>query len=114
MDLGCGFTKAVTEARSDVFKSVVGMASERPLSNDLALSDASDRHREFSLVDSGRRYYLGELAERESDRPKATLEADEFFDEYAPSLAPVSLALASRPRRGAAGRGRRFAYSAAH
>lgn len=92
LDLGCGYTKAVSGSRSDVFKSVIGASRERPLSDDLALTDASDRHREFSLVDSGKRYYLGNLAERESDAPKATLEAGEFFDEFAPSLAPASLA----------------------
>ncbi|MEO0422426.1 MAG: ParM/StbA family protein [Pseudomonadota bacterium] len=92
LDLGCGYTKAVSGTRSDVFKSVIGTASERPLSDDLALTDASDRHREFALADSGKRYYLGDLAERECDSPKATLEAGEFFDEFAPSLAPASLA----------------------
>lgn len=92
LDLGCGFTKAVSGTTTDLFKSVIGPASERAFGDDLALSGPADRHREVALPVSGGRHFLGELAERESHSPRATLDADTFFDEFAPVLAPASLA----------------------
>ncbi len=92
LDLGCGYTKAVSGTSTDLFKSVLGPASERAFSDDLALSGPADRHREVALPVSGGRYYLGELAERESHGPRATLDANVFFDEFAPVLGPAAFA----------------------
>ncbi|MEO0972125.1 MAG: ParM/StbA family protein [Pseudomonadota bacterium] len=92
LDLGCGFTKAVYGAKADLFKSAFGPAAERAFSDDLALITAADRHREIALPESGQRYYLGELAERESHAPRHTLDASMLLDEFAPVLAPAALA----------------------
>lgn len=90
LDLGCGYTKSVCAGGRDVFKSVYGPARERIFSDALALGTPLDRHREVALPAG--RFYLGTLAERESAKPRTTLDAATLFDEFAPVLAPSALA----------------------
>lgn len=85
IDIGFGFTKATNGKESLVFKSVLGEATELQFREQI-LADAADEEHLQVEVD-GKSYFVGELAERQSNVRFFTLDQAQFISSFAKSLA---------------------------
>jgi len=83
-DVGFGFTKATSGRETQIFKSVIGDATEATFSEQLMPGKASlGRH----LQINGETFYTGELAEQQSRGRGFTLDANQFINKFAQTLA---------------------------
>lgn len=90
-DIGFGYTKATDGRLFQVFKSVVGEASDQGFSEILGSAgnaNAASRHIEIG----GKGYFVGELAEQQSRGRGFTLDQSQFLAQYAKTLALAALA----------------------
>ncbi|WP_432822785.1 hypothetical protein [Trichloromonas sp.] len=90
IDIGFGFTKATNGNESLVFKSVFGEATDVQF-RELILADAAqDEHLQIDV--DGKSYFLGELAERQSNVRFFTLDQGQFIAKFAKILALAAAA----------------------
>lgn len=88
-DIGFGYTKATDGRLFQVFKSVVGEATDIQFSESLLPSQAvQPRHFEIG----GQGYFVGELAETQSRGRGFTLDPGHFIANYAKTLALAAIA----------------------
>lgn len=91
IDIGFGFTKATRGDRSLVCKSILGEATELQFQERiLDQADAQEEHLQVEV--DGLSYFVGELAERQSDVRYFTLDQDQFVSRFAKPLALAALA----------------------
>lgn len=90
IDIGFGFTKATNGSRSLVFKSILGEATELQFKGGI-LGDPSAEENIQIEVD-GRSYFVGEMAERQSNVRSFTLDQAQFFSSFARQLALAAAA----------------------
>lgn len=88
-DIGFGYTKATDGRLFQIFKSVVGEATDIQFSEALTpLAPSQVRHLEID----GQAYFFGELAEAQSRGRGYTLDPGLFITQYAKNLALASIA----------------------
>ncbi len=89
LDIGFGFTKATNGRDSLVFKSVFGESTEIQYREQLlGIADTEDHlHIEFD----GNAYFVGELAERQSNVRSYTLNQDQLIGTFAKVMAMAGL-----------------------
>lgn len=91
IDIGFGFTKATNGQKSLIFKSILGEATDIQFKGGI-LSDGSPDENIHLEVD-GRSYFVGEMAERQSNVRSFTLDQAQFLSTY---VKPLALAAAAR------------------
>jgi plasmid segregation protein ParM len=86
IDIGFGFTKATGEKQDLVFKSVLGESTDIQFREEmLAVEAAGEEHLQIDV--DGKSYFIGELAERQSNVRFFTLDQDQFIGKFAKVLA---------------------------
>ena len=90
IDIGFGFTKATSGKRSLIFKSVFGDAADIQFREHFIEHSHPDQHLHIEL--DGKAYFVGELAERQSNVRSFTLDQNQFVSKFARVLALVALA----------------------
>src|SRR6185369_13601172 len=90
VDIGFGFTKASNGNKSLIFKSILGDASDIQFRGKIIQDSSSDDHIQIEV--NGRSYFIGELAERQSEVRSFTLDQTLFFNSH---LKPLALAAAA-------------------
>jgi plasmid segregation protein ParM len=85
IDIGFGFTKATNGRESLVFKSVLGEATELQFREQILVDAADEEHLQVEV--DGKSYFVGELAERQSNVRFFTLDQAQFISSFAKSLA---------------------------
>jgi plasmid segregation protein ParM len=90
IDIGFGFTKATSGKQSLVFKSVLGEATEIQFQEPILSEAAADEHLQVEV--DGKPYFVGELAERQSNVRFFTLDQTQFIGQFAKSLALTAAA----------------------
>jgi len=85
IDIGFGFTKATNGRESLVFKSVLGEATELQFREQILDDAAEGEHLQVEV--DGKSYFMGELAERQSNVRFFTLDQAQFISSFAKSLA---------------------------
>jgi plasmid segregation protein ParM len=96
IDIGFGFTKATDGKQSLVFKSVLGEATDIQFRDQMIAVEAGDDDHLQVEVD-GKAYFVGELAERQSNVRFFTLDQAQFISKFAKVFA---LAAAARLVKG--------------
>ncbi len=91
IDIGFGFTKASTGTKSLVFKSILGDANDIQFKGGILADGTPDDHIQIEV--DGQSYFIGELAERQSEARSFTLDQAQFFNTY---LKPLALAATAR------------------
>ena len=91
IDIGFGFTKATNGNRSLVFKSILGEATDIQFKGGILADGSAEENIQIEL--DGRSYFVGEMAERQSNVRSFTLDQTQFFSTYAK---PLALAAAAR------------------
>lgn len=89
LDIGFGFTKATDGRVNQIFKSVVGDATEATFSDAVVVPDG-DHYRHIEI--GGESHYVGELAETSSRGRGFTLDQSQLLARYAKVLAAAALA----------------------
>ncbi|MFP4475280.1 MAG: hypothetical protein ACLFOY_06945 [Desulfatibacillaceae bacterium] len=84
IDVGFGFTKATNGKEFIMFKSVIGEATELQFWSDLAQGPLTN-NLHVSIDDKS--YFVGDLAERQSDVRQYTLDQEKLITEYVKVLA---------------------------
>lgn len=90
IDIGFGFTKASTGNRSLVFKSILGEATDIQFKGGILGEGAPDENIHIEV--DGKSYFIGEMAERQSNVRSFTLDQSQFFSTYAKPLALAAAA----------------------
>ena len=91
IDIGFGFTKAVSDKQSLVFKSVLGEATDIQFREKMiAGGDVEDNHLQIEV--DGKSYFVGELAERQSNVRFFTLDQAQFVSKFAKVFALAAIA----------------------
>jgi len=90
IDIGFGFTKATNGKDSLVFKSVLGEATEIQFQEQVLAEAGGDDHLQVEV--DGKAYFVGELAERQSNVRFFTLDQAQFLGQFARTLALTSAA----------------------
>jgi len=85
IDIGFGFTKATNGTRSLVFKSILGEATEIQFKGGMLGENSPDENIQIEL--DGNAYFVGEMAERQSNVRSFTLDQAQFFGSFAKVLA---------------------------
>jgi plasmid segregation protein ParM len=85
IDIGFGFTKATNGKESLVFKSVLGEATELQFREQILADSANEEHLQVEV--DGKSYFVGELAERQSNVRFFTLDQAQFISAFARNLA---------------------------
>ena len=85
IDIGFGFTKATNGKDSLVFKSVYGEATDVQFRELILADNVQDEHLQIDV--DGKSYFLGELAERQSNVRFFTLDQGQFIGKFAKILA---------------------------
>ncbi|MFA5941055.1 MAG: ParM/StbA family protein [Sinimarinibacterium sp.] len=88
-DIGFGYTKATDGKQFQVFKSVVGEATESQFGESL-LPGVPQFPRHIAIGNQS--YFVGELAEQQSRGRGFTLDQNQFLTQYAKTLALAALA----------------------
>lgn len=91
IDIGFGFTKATNGQKSIVFKSILGEATDIQFKGGILGDGSPDENIQIEI--DGRSYFVGEMAERQSNVRSFTLDQAQFFKTYAK---PLALAAAAR------------------
>ena len=81
IDIGFGFTKATNGRRSVIFKSIFGETSDIQYREQLLGGPRSEEYLHVDIGDNG--YFVGELAERQSNTRSFTLDQDQFIASFA-------------------------------
>jgi plasmid segregation protein ParM len=84
IDIGFGFTKATNGRETVVFKSIYGDASDLQFWMDFGNQSLSDF---FHVSIDGRSYFVGDLAEQQSNVLNFTLDQDKLISEFVKILA---------------------------
>ncbi len=88
IDIGFGYTKATDGTKETIFKSILGEATEIQFQDELF----PRKKQEFlSISLDGKNYFVGDLAERQSNVRLFTLDQSQFIAQFARILALVSL-----------------------
>lgn len=90
IDIGFGFTKATNGRDSLVFKSVLGEATDIQFQEQLLSFEGSNDH--LQLEADGKSYFIGDLAERQSNVRFFTLDQAQFISSSAKALALTAAA----------------------
>lgn len=91
IDIGFGFTKATNGSRSLVFKSILGEATDIQFKGGILGDGSKEENIQIEL--GGKSYFIGELAERQSNIRSFTLDQSQFFSTCAK---PLAIAAAAR------------------
>lgn len=91
IDTGFGFTKATNNSKSIVFKSILGESTDIQFKGGILGETSPDENIHIEI--DGQSYFIGEMAERQSNVRSFTLDQAQFF---AAHLKPLALAAASR------------------
>jgi plasmid segregation protein ParM len=91
IDIGFGFTKATDGKQNLVFKSVLGEATEIQFRDEMIAPTVADGNHLQVEVD-GKSYFVGELAERQSNVRYFTLDQAQFIGKFAKVFALASAA----------------------
>jgi len=91
IDIGFGFTKATNGRQELVFKSVLGESTDIQVREEmLAVESAKQEHLQIEL--DGKSYFIGELAERQSNVRFFTLDQQQFINKFAKVFALAAAA----------------------
>jgi plasmid segregation protein ParM len=91
IDIGFGFTKATDGKQSMVFKSVLGEATDIQVRDEMIAAPAEeDKHLQVEV--DGKSYFVGELAERQSNVRFFTLDQAQFISKFAKVFALAAIA----------------------
>jgi plasmid segregation protein ParM len=91
IDIGFGFTKATDGKQNLVFKSVLGEATDIQFRDEMiATPDDEDNHLQIEV--DGKSYFVGELAERQSNVRFFTLDQAQFISKFAKVFALAATA----------------------
>ncbi len=91
IDIGFGFTKAVNGRQELVFKSVLGEATDLQFREKMiAGGDVEENHLQIEV--DGKSYFVGELAERQSNVRFFTLDQAQFVSKFAKVFALAAIA----------------------
>ncbi|MDA8415059.1 MAG: ParM/StbA family protein [Desulfobacteraceae bacterium] len=90
IDIGFGFTKASNGSRSLVFKSILGEAKEIQFKGGMLGENTPGENIQIEL--DGTSYFVGEMAERQSNVRSFTLDQAQFFGSFAKQLALAAAA----------------------
>ncbi len=91
IDIGFGFTKAADGQQALVFKSVLGEATDIQFRDEMiAVPDVDDKHLQVEV--DGKAYFVGELAERQSNVRYFTLDQAQFIGKFAKVFALAAAA----------------------
>lgn len=85
VDIGFGFTKATDGNENFLFKSVIGEAADIQYREQLMDTARRDPYLHLEIEDE--QYFIGELAERQSNVRSYTLDQDQLVTKYAHTLA---------------------------
>jgi plasmid segregation protein ParM len=91
IDVGFGFTKATDGNRFLVFKSILGEATDIQFKGGILGEAPPDENIQIEV--DGRSYFVGEMAERQSNVRFFTLDQAQFFNTFAK---PLALSAAAR------------------
>ncbi|MFH1071409.1 MAG: ParM/StbA family protein [Candidatus Glassbacteria bacterium] len=94
IDVGFGYTKAFDGDRSIIFKSIIGDAAEIQFQS--GFSEGGELENLHVTID-GKDYYVGDLAEKQSNVREFTLEQNTLLENSAKVLALTSLTLFTGP-----------------
>ncbi len=90
IDIGFGFTKATNGKEVLVFKSVLGEATDIQFQEQILTSGTDDDHLQVEV--DGKSWFVGELAERQSNVRFFTLDQSQFIAQFAKNLALTAAA----------------------
>ncbi len=90
IDIGFGFTKATDGRNSLIFKSVIGEATDLQFHEPLYGGPVVGEHLQVEV--DGKGYFIGELAERQSNVRFFTLDQAQFISDFARNLALAAAA----------------------
>jgi len=90
IDIGFGFTKATNGRDSLVFKSVLGEATDIQFQEQVLAGPTGDDHLQVEV--DGKSWFVGELAERQSNVRFFTLDQSQFIAQFAKNLALTAAA----------------------
>ena len=91
IDIGFGFTKATDGKQDLVFKSVLGEATDIQFREEMiAAGDTDENHLQVEI--DGKSYFVGELAERQSNVRFFTLDQGQFIAKFAKAFALAAAA----------------------
>ena len=91
IDIGFGFTKAVNDKQNLIFKSVLGEATDIQFKEEMiAAGDTDENHLQVEV--DGKSYFVGELAERQSNVRFFTLDQAQFISKFAKVFALTATA----------------------
>lgn len=88
IDIGFGYTKATDGVKEIIFKSVLGEATEIQFQDELF---PRKKQEYLSVFLDGKNYFVGDLAERQSNVRLFTLDQTQFIAQFAKILAIVAL-----------------------
>ncbi|MCB1744883.1 MAG: ParM/StbA family protein [Gammaproteobacteria bacterium] len=89
IDIGFGFTKACNGRNALIFKSIFGEATEIQYREQILGSVPKGDHLQIEL--DGKSYFVGELAERQSNVRSFTLDQDQLIGSFARIMAVTAL-----------------------
>ncbi len=89
IDIGFGFTKAFNGRDALAFKSIFGEATDIQYREQLLGSPRPEEHLHVEIGGTG--YFVGELAERQSNTRSFTLDQDQFISTFARIMALTAL-----------------------
>ncbi len=91
IDIGFGFTKATNGQQALVFKSVLGETTDIQFREEMLAVDVT-REEHLQIEVDGKAYFVGELAERQSNVRFFTLDQEQFIGKFAKALALTAAA----------------------
>ena len=89
IDIGFGFTKAVKDHNTIIFKSILGEAAEIQYTE--ALLEEAEKDEFLHVEFDGAAHFVGELAERQSNVRFFTLDQGQFVSRFARPLALTAI-----------------------
>ncbi len=90
IDIGFGFTKVTNGRQATIFKSVLGEATDIQFQEQVLPGIANDDHLQVEI--EGKSWFVGELAERQSNVRFFTLDQAQFLTQFAKTLALAATA----------------------
>ncbi len=90
IDIGFGFTKIISGSNYLMFKSVIGDAVDVQFKNQFV--SAQDQESFFQVDLNGHSYFVGSIAEQQSNTRHFTLDHERFVTKFAQPLALAALA----------------------
>ena len=90
IDIGFGFTKVTNGRQSLVLKSILGEATDIQFQEQVLAADVEDDHLQAEI--DGKSWFVGELAERQSNVRFFTLDQSQLLAQFAKNLALAATA----------------------